>query len=136
LTEEESGCYAITMDAQLQIQELENKIRELRVSQIAELQQKLKEARQNVVAIENEIAALTGKPVAASPIRGRRPRTSSEEVRNRILKALAATPQGLSQKEIADQAGLNYGTVVIYLKNNSREFKTTGNRRSKRYFLK
>ena len=120
-------------DVQSQIQELEAKIQQLRSSQLGELQQKLKEARQTVTEIENEIATLTGKAPTAEI---RRKRTSSDEVRGRILKSLSEAPQGLSQKEISDSTGLNYNTVVLYLKNHAKDFKTTGSLRSKRYFLR
>jgi hypothetical protein len=66
----------------------------------------------------------------------RRTRTSSEDVKAGILKVLAATPTGLSQKEIADSTGLSYTTVMLFLKKNAKDFKTTGKLRAKRYFLK
>jgi len=120
-------------DVQSQIQELEAKIQQLRSSQLGELQQKLKEARQTVAELEDQIAAVTGK---APSVDLRRKRTSSEEVRGRILKTLSEAPQGLSQKEISDSTGLNYNTVVLFLKKQVKDFKTTGSLRSKRYFLK
>jgi hypothetical protein len=120
-------------DVQSQIQELEAKIQQLRSHQITDLQQKLKEARQTVIDLESQISALTGK--AATPEQKRK-RTSSEEVRGRILRSLSESPGGLSQKEISDVTGLNYNTVVLYLKNHAKDFKTTGTLRSKRYFLK
>jgi len=121
-------------DVQTQIRELEERIQQLRSSQLAELQAKLKEARQTVAKLEAQIAEISGQ---SSPVViRRRKRTSSEEVRGRILKALSQAPEGLSQKEIADITGLNYNTVVLYLKNHPKDFKTTGVLRSKRYFLK
>ena len=122
------------IDVQSQIQELEAKIQQLRSSQLSELEQKLKEAKQTVFDLEAEIASITGKSAPAVEVR--RKRTSSEEVRGRILKALSLSPEGLSQKEISDAAELNYNTVVLYLKNNPKDFKTTGALRSKRYYLK
>jgi len=120
-------------DAQTQIKELEGKIQALRSSQLGELQQKLKEARLNVAELEAELAKTTAKTPVAE---GRRSRTPSEEVRSRILNTLAAAPQGLSQKEISDLTALNYNTVVLYLKNHIKDFKSVGTRRAKRYFLK
>jgi septal ring factor EnvC (AmiA/AmiB activator) len=120
-------------DVQSQIQELESRIQQLRSHQLSELQQKLKDAKQTVADLEAQISALTGK---ASATEGKRKRTSSEEVRGRILRSLSESPEGLSQKEISDITGLNYNTVVLYLKNHAKDFKTTGALRSKRYFLK
>jgi len=121
-------------DVQTQIQELEARIQQLRSGQLQELQEKLKEARQKVADLEAQIAQITGK--AAPAVEVRRKRTSSDEVRGRILKALAEAPEGLSQKDISRITELNYNTVVLYLKNNPKDFKTTGSLRSKRYFLK
>ncbi len=121
-------------DVQSQIHELEAKIAKLRSSQVVELQERLKVARQEVQALEDEIAGLTGKAAPVGQVR--RKRTSSEEVRGRILKVLSETPEGLSQKEISEKTELNYNTVVLYLKHNGKLFKTTGALRSKRYFLR
>jgi len=66
----------------------------------------------------------------------RRQRTRGEDIRSGVLKALAAAPHGLSQKEIADATGLNYQTVALFLKNNLKDFKFTGSLKSKRYFLR
>jgi len=122
-------------DAQTQIKELEAKIQQLRSVQVTELKEKLHAARQVVSELESQIAKMTGKP--AGPAAGaRRTRTSTDEIRGRILKTLAGAPTGLSQKGISEATGLNYNTVVIFLKKNAREFKTTGALKSKRYFLK
>ena len=125
-------------DAQSQIKELEVQIQQLRVSQLSELKEKLREARQNVACLEAELAKLTGHAPAPAVVGTtiRRPRTSSEDIRAGVLKALAASPHGMSQKEIADATGLNYQTVVLFLKNNLKDFKFTGALKGKRYFLK
>ncbi len=120
-------------DVRSQIKELEGKIHELRSGQLAELQEKLKDARAAVADLEHQIAKVSGKAPAPA---AHRKRTSSEEVRDRIFKAISAAPKGLSQKEISEQAALNYNTVVLYLKNHGKELKSTGSLRSKRYFLK
>ena len=121
--------------AQSQIEELESRIQQLRGSQLSELKEKLREAKLSVAALEAELAKLTGT-VIVGPLKMRRARTSSEDVRAGVLKALSLAPHGMSQKQIADAAGLNYQTVVIFLKKNLKDFKTTGSLKSKRYFLK
>ena len=122
-------------DALSQIKELEAKIQQLRVGQLSELQEKLREARHSVACFEAEIAKITGKaPVAETVVR--RVHTAPEEVRSRILKALAAEPTGLSQKGIADATELSYNIVGLFLKKNPKDFKTTGSFRNKHYFLK
>ena len=122
-------------DALSQINALESRIQQLRVSQVSELKVKLQEARQNVACLEAELAKLTGQAPAAGTVI-RRPRTSTEDIRSGILKALAGSPHGMSQKEIADATGLNYQTVVLFLKHNLKDFKFTGALKGKRYFLK
>lgn len=119
-----------------QIAALEAKIAELRSSQSAELREKLKAARQIVADLEVQIAKITGNASTTSLKPVRRNRTSPEEVKGAIIKALASTETGLSQKEISEATGLNYQTVVIYLKKNPKDFKTTGKTRSKRFFLR
>lgn len=125
----------MSTDAQSKIKELEAKIQQLRGSQLSELQGKLREARQTVASLEAEITQITGKAPAAGTVI-RRTRATSEEIRGCILKALAASPSGLSQKEIANATSLNYNTVVIFLKKNPKDFKTTGSLKNKRYYLK
>jgi len=122
-------------DAQSQIKELEARIQQLRGTQLSELKEKLQEARQTVACLEAELAKLTGT-VIVGPSRIRRPRTNSEDVRSGILKALSSAPTGMSQKEIAEATGINYATVAVFLKKKSKDFKTTGSLKSKRYFLK
>jgi len=78
-------------DVQSQIQELEGRIQSLRSTQLSELQQKLREARLTVADLENQIAQITGKKAAPTE-EGRRTRTSSGEVRSRILKVLSTAP--------------------------------------------
>ena len=118
-----------------QIQELEARIQQLRVQQLQKLKDSLAAARKTVADLEAEIAAITeGK--APEALRVTRTRMSSEEIRGRILKALSASPEGLSQKQIADQTGLGYTTVIQFLKTNAGSFKTTGALKTKRYFLR
>ena len=125
----------MSIDALSQIAELEARIQQLRSSQLGELKIQLQAARQTVAQLEAEIAKITGRtPLSGQP--ERRKRTSSEDVRGGILKALSTAPQGLSQKEVSLATGLNYNTVVLFLKKNPKDFKTTGQKKSKRYFLK
>ena len=128
----------MSTDALSQISELEFRIQQLRVSQVSELKEKLHEARLYVAALEAELAKLTGQapPTTGTIIRRTRTRTSPEDVRAGILKALAGSPHGMSQKEIAEATGLNYQTVGLFLKKNLKDFKFTGALKGKRYFLK
>jgi len=122
-------------DALSQIKELEARIQQLRSSQLTELKERLQEARRTVACLEAELAKVAGT-VILGPSKIRRERTNSEDIRATILKALSSAPTGLRPKEISDATGLSYQTVVMFLKNNGKDFKFTGAVRSKRYFLK
>jgi DNA-binding NarL/FixJ family response regulator len=115
-----------------QIQELETKLQQLKEQQVNELRERLRLARKTVSELEDEIAAITGKTAVPRA----RKRVSSEEMRSRIVAVLSANPKGLTQKQIADETQFAYGSVAAFLKKHQKEFKTTGERKQKRYFLK
>ncbi len=120
-------------DIPTEIAALRKKLAKLEVRRLEQLREKRKSAQRVVADLDAQIAAITGK--AASPT-GRRKRTSPAEVRRRIFNALTKDPKGLTQKQIADQTSLPYGYVVLFLKRNAIEFKSTGERKQKRYFLR
>jgi hypothetical protein len=122
----------MSKDVEIQIQELEVKLRELKTAQIAELKDRLAEAKKVVRDLEDQIENLSGK----STHEGRRKRTSSADVHNKIHSALKGAKGGLSQKEISDRSGIHYQTVALFLRKNQKEFRSTGEFKSKRYFLK
>jgi len=103
-----------------QIQQLEARIQQLRSQQHQELKDALAAARKTVADLEAQIAAVTGGQAPVAPTRAR---MTSEEVRSRILKALAAAPEGLGQKAIADQTGVGYQTVIAFMRANGTELQ-------------
>ena len=120
-------------DIPTEIAALRKKLAKLEAGRLEELREERKAAQKVVADLDAQIAAITGK--AAAPT-GRRKRASPAEVRGRIFNALTKDPKGLTQKQIADQTSLPYGSVVLFLRRNAKDFKTTGERKSKRYFLK
>src|SRR5260370_33468812 len=120
-------------DIPTEIAALRKKLAKLEARRLKELREKRKEARKVVADLDARIAAITGK--AAAPT-GRRKRTSPAEVRKRIVDALKKNSNGLSQKEISGHTSLPYGSVVLFLKRNRKEFRTSGELKQKRYFLK
>jgi len=120
-------------DIPTEIAALRKKLAKLEAGRLEELREERKAAQKVVADLDAQIAAITGK--AAAPT-GRRKRTSPAEVRRRIFNALTKDPKGLTQKQIADQTSLPYGSVVLFLKRNAKDFKTTGERKQKRYFLR
>jgi hypothetical protein len=65
----------------------------------------------------------------------RRSRMSGEEIDAKILEALKNAPQGLSQIEMSEVTGVNYGSVLNWLKENPSKVRTEGERKAKRMFL-
>ena len=61
---------------------------------------------------------------------------SSQEIRHRVTKALSEEKLGLSQLQIAERTAIAYGTVAAYMKANAAGFRSTGQLKTKRYFLK
>jgi hypothetical protein len=108
--------------------------REETAVKLAELDDKIASLRQQLglPARKTARAATGSRPVSGIP----RTRMSSVEIRNRVFKALAEAKYGMSQKDISERASIPYGTVAAYLKANQDEFKTTGQLKGKRYFLK
>jgi hypothetical protein len=60
---------------------------------------------------------------------------SGEEIDAKILEALKNAPQGLSQIEMSEVTGVNYGSVLNWLKENPSKVRTEGERKAKRMFL-
>jgi hypothetical protein len=120
----------MSKDVEVQIQELEDKLQQLKAAQIEELQERLRDARKVVRNLEQEIEKLSG------PVSPKRKRISSAEVRDRIQSMLKKAKEGLSQKEISEKSGVNYHTVALFLRKNQKDFRTTGQFKSKRYFVK
>ena len=120
-------------DIPTEIAALRKKLAKLEVRRLEQLREKRKSAQRVVADLDAQIAAITGKATAPTE---RRKRTSPAEVRARIVDALTKNPKGLTQKQISDQTSLPYGSVVLFLKRNAKDFKTTGERKQKRYFLR
>jgi DNA-binding NarL/FixJ family response regulator len=104
----------------------------------AQLAAKLAEVDDRIAEIRTHLGLAPKGRKRASRESGQAPRTrmNSQEIRSRILKALSQEKHGLSQKEIADTTAISYGTVAAYLKGNAENFKTTGQLKAKKYFLK
>jgi len=115
-----------------QIAKKEKELEELRAQQEQELLQTLKDARKRVAELEEEYAKKTGKAVR----RQRRKKTSFEERKTRILDALSGKPKGLSLTELMKESDLPAASIYDVVKKHSKEIRTTGERKGKRYFLK
>ncbi len=107
--------------------------RETTAAKLAELDGKIADLREQLGLPPRKVRrASAGRASGAAP----RTRMGSLEIRNRVLKALAEAKYGMSQKDISERTSIPYGTVAAYLKTNQDTFKTTGQLKGKRYFLK
>lgn len=116
-----------------EIEALKRKLATLETERLDELRRKRKEALEVVADLDSQISELTGG--TGTPTK-RRKRTSSEEMRTKIFAAVSKSPNGLSQKQIADETQLSYGSVVAFLRKHHKQFRATGQRKQKRYFSK
>jgi hypothetical protein len=93
---------------------------------VAEIEAKI----QHVCA---ELGIEVGLEVAAK--KKRRTRMSGADIDAKILDALKNAPQGISQIEISKITGVNYASVLKWLKENAAKVRSEGERKGKRVFL-
>ena len=63
-------------------------------------------------------------------------RMSGADMDAKILEALKNAPQGISQIEISKITGVNYASVLKWLKENAAKVSSKGERKSKKVFIK
>ncbi len=63
-------------------------------------------------------------------------RTDSAVLLKTVVATLGSNKKGLSQIELSKKTGINYQTLVVWLKKNSDTVRSEGKRKAKRYFLK
>lgn len=104
----------------------------------ASYQKKIDEIDAKIEHICSELGigsdSVASKPSASK--KERAPRMNGGEITRRILELLSKHPHGLSQKEISDQTGVSYPSVINFVKDNADKLTSTGERKSKRIFLK
>ena len=123
----------MTKNIRREITQLANKLQKLKKQELRQLRKERRVALKVVAGLDAKIAKITrleDKEIS------HRKRTSPVELRERITAVLQSNPKGLSQKEISNQTKLPYGSVVLFLKRNEKEFRATGRRKQKRYFKK
>jgi len=132
----------ITKEIERQAQELQKKLELLRDNNLQELVTKKAALETQLSDIEAQISntckrlgiSMAG---SSSPARAeRRTRMGGDVIRAKITEVLKASPQGLSQIDIAKQTGVSYPSVINFLKDNQDSIRTEGDRKSKLVFLK
>ena len=131
-----------TKEIERQAQELQKKLELLRDNNLQELVTKKAALETQLTDIEGQISntckrlgiSMAG---SSSPARAeRRTRMGGDVIRAKITEVLKASPQGLSQIDIAKQTGVSYASVINFLKDNQDSIRTEGDRKSKLVFLK
>ena len=132
----------ITKEIERQAQELQKKLELLRDNNLQELVTKKAALETQLTDIDGQISntckrlgiSMAG---SSSPARAeRRTRMGGDVIRAKITEVLKASPQGLSQIDIAKQTGVSYASVINFLKDNQDSIRTEGDRKSKLVFLK
>jgi hypothetical protein len=100
-------------------------------------QKKIDEIDAKIAHICSELGIDLGTVEKTSPAKKERAtRLSGAEISKRILELLGKNPQGLSQIEISSQTGVSYPSVINFVKDNADKITSTGDRKTKRIFLK
>ena len=132
----------ITKEIERQAQELQKKLELLRDNNLQELVTKKAALETQLTDIEAQISNTCKRlgistAGSSSPARAeRRTRMGGDVIRAKITEVLKASPQGLSQIDIAKQTGVSYASVINFLKDNQDSIRTEGDRKSKLVFLK
>ena len=132
----------ITQEIERHTRDLQNRLQLLRDNNLQELVTKKAALETQLTDIEGQISntckrlgiSMAG---SSSPARAeRRTRMGGDVIRAKITEVLKASPQGLSQIDIAKQTGVSYASVINFLKDNQDSIRTEGDRKSKLVFLK
>ena len=120
-----------------QIEDLQKKMQELDQEAVHELKLKLADARKVVVALEDELAELTGKPSGETKVRRvRRPSITDEALKDQLLKVMANFgKEGMNAKQLAEKLHQDALRVRKFIASNPKTLKRTGSGPGTKFFL-
>ena len=121
-----------------QIETLQQQLQALDQEAIHELKLRLSDARKVVRELEEELAALTGKPTAAETPsrRTRRPAISDEVLEPQLLKVIAHHGrEGMNAKQLAEQLNQNPMRVRRFIVAHPKLLKRQGKGPGTKFFL-
>jgi cell division septum initiation protein DivIVA len=121
--------------------ELQSKLELLNKNDLTQLLEERQQLLDKVEAIDDKIAhicqelGIDNQTTTAAP---KKPRTrlSTAEIQDRITNILKSNPQGIGLKQLSDDSGVAYPSVINFVKNNENLLRSEGERRSKKIFLK
>ncbi len=120
------------------IEELEKQIAQLKHEAVDEVKQKLLEARRIVIALEDELANLTGRPSGTETRvrRTRRPSITDEALQPQLLKVMAQHgKEGMNAKQLAEKLNQDALRVRKFIKDNAKVLKRQGSGPGTKFFL-
>lgn len=120
-----------------QIEDLQKKMQELDQEAVHELKLKLADARKVVVALEDELAQLTGRPSGETKTkRVRRPSITDEALKDQLLKVMANFgKEGMNAKQLAEKLHQDALRVRKFISSNPKTLKRTGSGPGTKFFL-
>jgi len=98
---------------------------------------KIAEIDKQIAEFYNELGI--NKVQSATPAvktQGKRKNMSSETSKQNILAVLSKKPTGVSQSVLSKESGVNYATVINFLKSNTDLVRVEGVGRNKLFFVK
>ena len=98
---------------------------------------KIAEIDKQIAEFYNELGI--NKVQSATPAvktQGKRRNMSSETSKQNILAVLSKKPTGVSQSVLSKESGVNYATVINFLKSNTDLVRVGGVGRNKLFFVK
>ena len=112
-------------------------MQELDAEAMHELKSKLLDARKVVVALEDELAQLTGKPAGEPHVKlVHRPRITDEALRDRVLKVVANFgKEGMNAKQLAEKLHQDALRVRKFVSANPKVLKRQGSGLGTKFFL-
>jgi arsenate reductase-like glutaredoxin family protein len=121
--------------------ELQSKLELLDKNDLTQLLEERQQLLDKVTAIDDKIAhicqelGIDNQTSAPTP-KKTRTRLSTAEIQDRITNILKNNPQGVGLKQLSDDSGVAYPSVINFVKNNEALLRSEGERRSKKIFLK
>lgn len=122
---------------QKQIEALQGQLKELDQEAIHELKLKLADARRVVLDLEEQLAAVTGKPAGAVKVRReRRPSIADEALQPQLLKVMANFgKEGMNAKQLAERLNQDPLRVRKFILSNPKILKRQGSGPGTKFFL-
>ena len=125
------------MSLQKQIEALQGQLKDLDQEAIHELKLKLSDARKEVVALEEQLAQLTGNPLGSTRVRRvRRPSINDEALQPQLLKVMANFgKEGLNAKQLAEKLHQDALRIRKFINTNPKILKRQGSGPGTKFFL-